>query len=134
MIGFAISLPIYLLLTLLIAAFENSGRYVEVAAVTVGAVLVLEFMMIFPGRRTMRLVEQWAASHDVDRATVLEGTYVYARRASSKMVWSSGIWAAVLFVVVGAIVGATGSRLVQYGILGAVVGTSDLPARVSQHR
>ena len=121
MIAFAVSLPIYLFLTLLIAAFENSGRYVEVAAVTVGAVLVLEYMMIFPGRRAMRLVEQWAAGHDVDRASALEGTYIFARRSSSQMVWGSGIWAAVLFVVVGAIVRATGWRLVQYGILGAVV-------------
>ena len=120
-IGFAVSLPVYLLLTLPIVAFEKSGRYVEVAAVTVGAVLVLDYMMVFPGRRAMRLVEQWAAGRDVDRATALEGTYVLARRSSSQMVWSSGIWAAVLLVVVGAIVGATGSRLVQYGILGAVV-------------
>ena len=48
---------------------------VEVAAVTVGAVLVLDYMMVFPGRRAMRLVEQWAAGRDVDRATALEGTY-----------------------------------------------------------
>jgi adenylate cyclase len=120
-IGFAVSLPVYLAITLAIVAFEKSGRYVEVAAVTVGAVLVLECMMIFPGRRAMRLVEQWAAGRDVDRATTLAGTYVFARRSSSQMVWSSGIWAAVLLVVVGAIVGATGSRLVQYGILGAVL-------------
>ena len=36
-IGFVVSLPVYLLLTLPIVAFEKSGRYVEVAAVTVGA-------------------------------------------------------------------------------------------------
>ena len=39
------------------------------------------------------------------------------------MAWSTGVWAAVLSVVVGAIAGATGPRLVQYGILGAVYGT-----------
>ena len=37
--------------------------------------------------------------------------------------WSTGVWAAVLSVLVGTIAGATGSRLVQYGILGAVFGT-----------
>ena len=34
------------------------------------------------------------------------------------------MWAALLSVVVGAIAGATGSRLVQFGILGAAIGTA----------
>jgi adenylate cyclase len=121
-IGFAVTLPVYLLLTLLIAAFEKSGHYVEVTAVTAGAALLFECMMASP-RRRMRLAEQWAAGQEIDRATALEGTYSYARRLSSQMAWSTGVWAAVLSVVVGAIAGATGLRLVQYGILGAVYGT-----------
>ena len=60
LIGFFVALPVHLVLTLSIVAFEKSGRYVEVAAVTVGAVLVLHYMMVFPGRRSMRLVEQCA--------------------------------------------------------------------------
>jgi adenylate cyclase len=122
-IAFPVALPVYLLLTLPIVAFEKSGQYVEVAAITAGAVLVLDCMMVFPGRRWMRPVEQCAGGHEVDRAAALEGTYFYARRSSSRTVWSTGVWAAVLSVIVGAIAGATGSRLVQYGILGAVFGT-----------
>ena len=121
-IGFAVTLPVYLVLTLLIAAFEKSGHYVEVTAVTAGAALLFECMMAIP-RRRMRLAEQWAAGQEIDRATALEGTYSYARRVSSQMAWSNGVWAAVLSVVVGAIAGATGPRLVEYGILGAVYGT-----------
>jgi adenylate cyclase len=121
-IGFALTLPVYLLLTLLIAAFEKSGHYVEVTAVTAGAALLFECMMASP-RRRMRLAEQWAAGQEIDRATALEGTYSYARRLSSQMAWGTGVWAAVLSVVVGAVAGATGLRLVQYGILGAVYGT-----------
>ena len=34
------------------------------------------------------------------------------------------VWVALLFVVVGAIAGATGWRLVQYGILGAIFGAA----------
>jgi adenylate cyclase len=71
----------------------------------------------------MRLVEQWAAGREVDRATALEGTYSFARRSSSLMVWSTGVWVAVVSVAVGAIAGATGLRLVQYAILGAVYAT-----------
>ena len=70
------ALPIYLLaLSLPIVAFEKSGHYVEAAAVTVVAVLVLDCVMFLPGRRWMRLAEQWAAGHEVDRATALKGTY-----------------------------------------------------------
>ncbi len=116
---FPVALPVYLLLTLPIVAFEKSTHYVEAAIITVGAVLVVECIMGSPGHRQMRLVEQWAAGHDVDRATALEGTYDYARRSTSLMVWGSWIWAAALSVLVGAIAGATGSRLVQYAILGA---------------
>jgi class 3 adenylate cyclase len=124
-IGFLVSLWVYLpLLSFPIIAFEKSGRYVEAAAVTVVAVLVLVCILLLPGRRWIRLVEQWAAGHEVDRATALKGTYSYARRATSKAVWVYGIWSAGLSVAVGAIAGATWSRLIQYGILGAVFGVA----------
>ena len=99
-IGFAVTLLVYLLLTLLIAAFEKSGHYVEVTAVTAGAAVLFECMLAIP-RRRMRLAEQWAAGQEIDRATALEGTYSLARRLSSQMAWSTGVWAALLSVVVG---------------------------------
>jgi class 3 adenylate cyclase len=124
-IGVLVSLWVYLLiLSFPVVAFEKSGRYVEAAAVTVAAVLVLVGIMVLPERRWARPVEQWAAGHDVDRAAALEGTYIWTRRSSSRMVWSTGVWAASLSVVVGVIAGATWSRLIQYGILGAVVGVA----------
>jgi adenylate cyclase len=123
MVGFLVSLPIYLLLFAFpIVALEKSDHYVEVVAVTVAAVMVLECIMVVPNHRLIGLVEQWAAGLEVDRATALEGTYSYARAATTRTVWGTGVWAAVLCVVVGAIAGATWSRLIQYGILGAVLG------------
>lgn len=121
-IAFFVSLAAYLPLSLLVVAFEKSDRYVEAAAVTVAAVLVLVFVMVFPGRRLMRPVELWAAGHEVDRATALQNDYLLTRKTSFRVVWATGVWAAVLAVVVGAIADATGPRLIQYGILGAVVG------------
>jgi adenylate cyclase len=123
-IAFLVSLWVYLfLLSFPIVAFEKSDHYVEAAAVTVVAVPVLVCIMVLPGRRFIRPVEKWAAGHEVDRATALKGTYSYARRVP-QTVWGTGVWAAVLSIVVGAIAGATWSRLVQYGILGAVFGTA----------
>ncbi len=124
-VGFLFTLWVYLLvLTFPIVAFEKSGCYIEAAEVTVVAALVLVCIFLVPRSRMIRLAEQWAAGHQVDRATALEGTYIWTRWATSRAVWAYGVWAAALSVVVGAIAGATWSRLIQYGILGAVVGVA----------
>ena len=120
-IAFPLSLPIYFFWSFLIVAVEKSGHYVQAAAVTVGAALVLQCAMVLADRGRLRPAEQWAAGHEVDRATALEATYTYARRAVPRSLWGSAVWFALLSVIVGAIAGATGSRLVQYAILGAVV-------------
>lgn len=122
-LAFPVALPVYLLMTLPIVAFEKSGRYVEVAVVTAAAVVVLELIMTFPDQRRLRLVQRWAAGGHVDRATALEATYSYARRATLRTVCSTWAWAAVLCMVVGVITGATGARLLQYAVIGAVFGT-----------
>ena len=123
-ITFPVMLQIYLLLSFLVVAFEESGRYVEAAAVTVVAVLVLVYVSVLPGRRPFRPAEQWAAGHEVDRARALEATYTWARGTVARAVGTNLVLAALLSVVVAAIAGATGSRLIQYGILGAVLGAA----------
>jgi adenylate cyclase len=124
-IAYLVTLPTYLVfVSLPIVAFEKSGHYIEAAAVTIGAVLVLVCIFILPGRRWVRPAEQWAAGHDVDRATALEGTYVHARTATVRAVWGTPVWAAALAVVVGVLAGARLTRLVQYGIVAAVLGAA----------
>ena len=120
---FPLSLPIYLVWSLLIVAVEKSGHYVQAAAVTVVAALVLHCFAALADHRRFRPAERWAAGHEVDRATALEATYTFTRRAVPRALWSSGVWYALISVIVGAIAGASGSRLVQYGVLGAAIGT-----------
>ena len=60
--------------------------------------------------------------HEVDRTGALEATYAWTRRAVARAVAANGVVVALLSIVVGLIAGATGSRLVQYAILGALVG------------
>ncbi|WP_123024252.1 adenylate/guanylate cyclase domain-containing protein [Mycolicibacterium stellerae] len=122
-IVFPIALMVYLPLSFLVVAFEKSGRFFEAAVVVGVAVIVLEGVIILPDRRWLSPAEKWAAGRPVDRAAALAGTYSYARSAVPRTVWATGVWAAVLSVVVGTIAGAAGPRLIQYGILGAVVGT-----------
>ena len=50
-----ILLSIYLILSFFVVAFEESGHYVEAAAVTVVAVLVLVYVMVLPGLGLIRL-------------------------------------------------------------------------------
>ncbi|OBF61007.1 cyclase [Mycobacterium sp. 852002-51971_SCH5477799-a] len=123
--AFLVSFPIYFsFLSLPIVASEKSDRYADATAISVVAVMVLVCIIILPGRPWARLMEQWSAGRDVDRAAALEATYNYARSSTARTVWGTGVWAAVLSVVIGAIAGATSTRLIQYGIRGAVIGAA----------
>ncbi len=123
---FVISIPfllqIFLAGAFVVVAFEKSGRYVEAAAVTVVAVPLLVYVVALPGMGQQRLVEQWVAGHDVDRATALEATYTLARKIVARAVVGVTVFAALLYAVVGVIAGSAGSRLVQYAVMGAAVG------------
>ena len=120
--AFAVVLPVFLFTSFVVVAFEKSGHYVGAAAVTVVAVLAMCYVFLPPGGRRFRLVEQWAAGHEVDRAKALEDTYTCALSAVARAVAGNAVLSAVLLVVVGAIAGAMGPRLVEYGILGASTG------------
>ncbi len=123
-VSLPVSLAIYLFWSFLIIAVEKSSDYVQAAAVAVVAVLVLHCVVVLPERGRLRLMEQWAAGQEVDRATALEATYSLARRAVPRGLWATTVGFTLVSVVVGAIAGATGLRLVQYAILGAVSGTA----------
>lgn len=122
-VAFSVMLPQYLLMAFVVVAFERSGHYVEAAVVTIAAVPALAYGMILPGRDGIRLAERWTAGHGVDRARALEATYTYSRATSVRGVVCNTAFAAALFVVVGVIAGANESRLIQFGIMGAVSGT-----------
>jgi adenylate cyclase len=119
-----LSLPVYILWSFLIVAVEKSGDYVEAAAVTVVASTVLQWAALFLGTGERRVVERWAAGQEVDRAKALAATYALTRKIGVRVVTVNAALAGVLSAVVGAIVGVTGSRLVQYVVLGIVVGTA----------
>jgi adenylate cyclase len=123
-ISVPLALPIYLAWSLAIVAFERSDRYIEVAAVTVVAVLAHLYVLILPGTSGVRPGERWAAGEDVDRESALRATYTYGRRVIARAVVATFVWAAALFVGVGMIAGASGSRLVQYAVMGAIAATA----------
>jgi adenylate cyclase len=116
-------LPIYLVPSFVVVASEDSGHYVKAAAVTAITVLVLAYVIPLPGLGGIRTVEQWAAGREGDRAKALEATYTWARGLVARALGVTAVGTALLLVVVGAIAGATGWRLVQYAILGAIYGT-----------
>jgi adenylate cyclase len=117
-----VGLPIFIVWSLLIVAVEQSSGFVDAAAVTVVAVPVLVCVAIRPGSGAGRLIEQWAVGQAVDRATALDATYAWTRGLVVRGVALTAVWVGLLSAVVGAIAGATGWRLVEYGFLGAVVG------------
>ena len=111
-------LATYLVAPFLVVAYEGSDQFVEAAAVTVVGMPLLSYVMVLPGGTQMRLMERWAAGHEVDRAKALDATYTIARETAVRSVVANVVWVALLLVVVGVIAGATGSRLIQYAILG----------------
>ena len=119
---FPIALTAYLIISLIIVAFERSDRYLEAAAVAAVAVLPRLYLLVLPGSGAMRLIEQWAAGHEVDRVKVLSASYTFGRKMVVRTVVSDGVCAAVLAVVIAAIAGVTQWRLLQYGLFGAAYG------------
>jgi adenylate cyclase len=77
-------LQIYLVFSFCVVDFEDSGHYVEAAAVTVLAVLGV-------GLGRIRLTEQWAAGQEVDRVRALEATYSWARGRLFER-WGPTLW------------------------------------------
>jgi adenylate cyclase len=105
-----------------VVAFERSTHYAEALAITVAVIAVLAYAVILPGSRRFRLAQRSAAGHEVDHATALADTYAWTRAAAVRGLAVFPLLTTVLFVVVGAIAGASEPRLIQYGILGAAAG------------
>jgi adenylate cyclase len=119
---FASLLPPYLVWSLVVVAYEKSSHFAEAAIVIGVAVVALAFVVILPGSRPFRLAERWAAGREVDRARALQDTYAWAHATGVRGLGFMPVSGLLLLVVVGAIPGASGSRLVQYGTLGFSVG------------
>jgi adenylate cyclase len=123
-LGIPLLLPTYLFWALLIVAVEDSDAYLKAAGITVVAVPVFAYVVMLPGLGPSRIIERWAAGLEVDRAKALEATYALSRGAVVRAVTFNAVWAGLLSAGVGAIAGANGWRLVQYGILGVAIGTA----------
>jgi class 3 adenylate cyclase len=121
-ISYALILPPYLVFSFIVVAFEKSGHYEEATIVTVAAVMVLSYLLILPGNRMVRLVERWAAGHEVQSAMALQATYASARATVVRGLGAGPACTALLLLVVGAIAGARETRLIQYGTLGGAIG------------
>ena len=122
--AFCVALPIYLFLSFAIVAVEHSSRYWEAAGAAGVAVLVIAYALALPGHGVWRLAEQCAAGSELDRARALEATYDWSRGAIARSLVVVAACGAVLSVGVGVVAGASGPRLVQYAVLGGVVGVS----------
>jgi adenylate cyclase len=81
-------------------------------------------VVVLPGVGRARRVERWAGAREVDPASASAATYAWTRGTVVRAVVFNGFWTALLSVVVGAIAGATRSQLVQYGVLGALIGVA----------
>nr|WP_090345863.1 adenylate/guanylate cyclase domain-containing protein [Mycolicibacterium malmesburyense] len=114
--------PTYLFLSFAIVAFEQSTDYLEATVATGVAMLGLAYGLILPGLGPLRPVERWAAGDKVDPARALKATYAWARGAVARGLAVTATCGGMLAVVVGVIAEASGLRLIQYAVLGGIVG------------
>ncbi|MBU9763847.1 adenylate/guanylate cyclase domain-containing protein [Mycobacterium sp. TNTM28] len=117
-------LSVYLAYPLIIVAFEGSDRYAEAVAITCVAMLVRVYLFVLPGSKWLRPIEKWAAGHEVDPVAALRATFIYARRTIVRVLATDVLWAPCLGIILATMAGATGWRLVQYGIVGAAYGAA----------
>ena len=104
---FPVSLPIYLFWSFLIVAVEKSGHYVQAAAVTVVAVLVLRIVSLLPGAGGSALRSSGRpATRLIGREHWRPPTPMLGGRLS-ECCGGTAVWVALLLVIVGAIAGAT---------------------------
>ncbi|OBA80078.1 hypothetical protein A9W99_18410 [Mycobacterium sp. 1164966.3] len=104
-VAFPLHLMTWLVVSFAVVALEKSDYYVEAAAVTVVAVVVLLGVLLFSGGGQIRLVEQWAARHDIDGEGALAATYVWARRVVARWLVIISVWAALLWSLSGRLLG-----------------------------
>jgi adenylate cyclase len=85
-VAIPLGMPTYLVWASLILAVEESTAYVAAAAVAVVTVIVVAYVVALPGRGWSRLVDRWAAGHDVDNAVALHATYAWVRGSIGRAV------------------------------------------------
>src|ERR1700738_4151532 len=95
-IAVLVVLPVYLLVSFVVIAYEKADHYLEAAAVTVVALLVQAYVFLPPGVGGIRLAERWAAGDKVDRAKALADTYTYSRRAVVRCLAGAAVVSGVL--------------------------------------
>jgi adenylate cyclase len=120
--AFVVVLPIYLFLSFAIVAVEHSTRYREATGAVAVSALLFAYALALPGSGAWQLAEQWAAGVELNRARALEASYDWCRAAIVRALVVAAACGALLAVSAGAIAGATGLRLVQYALVGGVVG------------
>ena len=117
-------MAVHLAYPFIIVAFEGSDRYAEAAVISGVAMLVRAYLLVLPGSTPLRLIENWAAGHEVDPGAVMRATYAYGRRTTARVLVTDVVWTPCVALVIASIAGATGWRLVQYGIVGAAYGVA----------
>ena len=120
-LSYGIVLPTAVTAALVIVGFEESDRFLLAAAIAAVTTLATQYTFVRPGFKEWRLIERWAAGDQVDRLDALESTYVIGRTTIVRSIWGFALAGGMMGVVLGAIAGASASRLIQYGIIGTAL-------------
>jgi adenylate cyclase len=123
-LAYVVTVPMWVLSAVVIVEFERSDGFVAAVAVAAAISLVAVYLVARPGSADWRLMERWAVGDSIDRREALESTYAFARSSIVRATVIFAFMAGTMGLLVGVMAEATPSRLIQYGIIGSLVGMS----------
>ena len=123
-LSYVVILPIWVMPPLIIVEFEESNRFLVAAAIAAATTLVTAYVVVQPGSKGWRPMERWAVGDPIDRLVALESTYIFARTSIVRSVVANASAGGLMCLAVGAVAGASTSRLIQYAIIGTTLLTA----------
>lgn len=125
-VTFPILLPIYGLMSLLVAVTEDSHRYLATTALTLAAAVTTLVLAIGlpPIAVKLRPVRQWALGDPVDPSVALASTYDFARGAIVTTVIAGSLSPSMMQMGAALLAGAEARRVAEWAACGALTGLS----------
>lgn len=118
-VSYGTTLPIWVVSAVVLVELEKSDRYLAASALAALGGAAAMAAGVLPGAGRWEPLERWGAGESVDRRDALEVSYAFARTSVLRTAVAFAIVGGAMGVAGGAVAGASTSRLIQYGIIGA---------------
>jgi len=113
--------PLFALWVFIVLRLEGSHDYVAGLPIVLLSTSVAVFWVVLPTSRQFRLIHRWAAGDRSDPLPALQETYAIGRAGTRRTTVALAVVGSIQFVSVGVVAESSTSRLVQLGVIGALI-------------